>query len=370
MRLCIAYPNKFRYSETFIHHQVKYLKPTIGIYEGWYPAKDSLGNAILDFPLNYLAVRGTYRNVAPKAYHCSYIRALSKYFEKREIDVVLAEYGPMGITMADVCSELGIPCVTHFHGFDAYFHSTIQKYGERYRTMFQKSAAIIGVSKDMCSQLESLGADPDKLHYNPYGVDTKKFGGANPLGSRKDFIFVGRFTPKKSPSDTIMAFQIVHKVHPDATLTMIGDGELFHKSKKLVQELGLEDVISLPGVMSSEDIATALKRSRCFVQHSVRSEAGDSEGTPNTILEASATGLPIVSTRHAGIKDAVTEDKTGFLVDEGDYKAMGEHMIRLAEDPTLATTLGKAGREFMATNFELSSQIEKLRKIIETTTTK
>lgn len=70
----------------------------------------------------------------------------------------------------------------------------------------------------------------------------------------------------------------------------------------------------------------------------------DSEGTPVAILEACASGLPVVATRHAGIKDVILHGETGFLIEEGDVHGVAEYMVQLLEDPELAERLGRSGR--------------------------
>jgi glycosyltransferase involved in cell wall biosynthesis len=108
-----------------------------------------------------------------------------------------------------------------------------------------------------------------------------------------------------------------------------------------------------------------MQHARCVVQHSVVAPSGDSEGTPLTILEAGATGLPVVSTRHAGIPDVVIEGATGFLVDEHDEESMAQHMIRLAQDPDLAGVMGRAARAHIQKNFSKARRLASLWAIIE-----
>ena len=79
-----------------------------------------------------------------------------------------------------------------------------------------------------------------------------------------------------------------------------------------------------------------------FVQHSITdSHTGDQEGLPVAVLEAMASGLPVVATRHAGIPEAVVEGETGYLVEEGDIGAMAGHIARLAEDHTLRSKMAR-----------------------------
>jgi glycosyltransferase involved in cell wall biosynthesis len=108
-----------------------------------------------------------------------------------------------------------------------------------------------------------------------------------------------------------------------------------------------------------------MRRARAFVQHSVRTSYGDSEGTPVAVLEAGASGLPVVSTRHAGIKDVVIEGETGFLVDEGDIEGMAAHMLTLARDADLAGRMGRRAREHVAANFSMEQHIARLAEVLE-----
>jgi colanic acid/amylovoran biosynthesis glycosyltransferase len=364
MKLCIAYPNRFSYSETFIHNQIKELKPLCAIYEGWYPAIQSDEKPVLPFPLRFLPVRGTLRNLVPRTYHLIYSRALSQYLKRNQIEIVLAEYGQMGVALADACQLAGIPFVVHFHGADAYEYGILAKYSQRYRSMFHKAAAIVAVSTDMKSQLIQLGAEGDKVIYNPYGVDAQHFHGANPAQKPPVFVAVGRFTEKKAPQHTLAAFAKVREKVPKAKLIMVGAGELWEQSKQLAADLGITSAVEFAGVQPPEKVADISRGARVFVQHSIRAKTGDSEGTPNSVLEASATGLPVVSTQHAGIKDAVVHGETGFLVPEGDVEGMAAYMIRLAQDAVLAGEMGRKGRMFMEQNFSMSQRIQRLKDIL------
>jgi len=108
-----------------------------------------------------------------------------------------------------------------------------------------------------------------------------------------------------------------------------------------------------------------MSQARAFVQHSVEASDGDCEGMPVSILEAGATGIPVVSTRHGGIPDAVIEGKTGLLVDERDVAGMAQHMFQLAKHPALADQLGRAARVKMRSEFSMERSISRLWYIIE-----
>jgi colanic acid/amylovoran biosynthesis glycosyltransferase len=89
----------------------------------------------------------------------------------------------------------------------------------------------------------------------------------------------------------------------------------------------------------------------------VQPSYGDAEGTPNTILEASAAALPVVSTKHAGIPQAIIDGVTGLLVDEYDAKSMTDVMVRLFNDKTLCQTMGAVGRSHIQLNYNIERHI-------------
>jgi glycosyltransferase involved in cell wall biosynthesis len=233
--------------------------------------------------------------------------------------------------------------------------------------MFKGVAAIIAVSRAMERKLASLGAPAEKLYYNPYGIDCTRFGGAQPAAARPIFVAIGRFVEKKAPHLTIRAFASVHRQIPQVRLNMIGDGPLLEDCRLLAAELGVSEAVAFLGPQPSEVVQAELRKARCFVQHSVEAPSGDSEGTPLGILEAGASGLPVVSTRHAGIPDVVVEGETGFLVNEQDVEAMATHMLLLARDPETAARFGESARIRVSDMFSVEKSIASLWKIIEST---
>jgi glycosyltransferase involved in cell wall biosynthesis len=217
----------------------------------------------------------------------------------------------------------------------------------------------------MQEQLARLGAPRDKIVYIPYGVDTTVFDRAAPAEAPPWFVAVGRFVEKKAPFITLSAFAKVLPLCPEARLTMIGDGPLLGPCKHLAHAMGISSAVEFLGPQSPEAVAATMRKSRAFVQHSVRATNGDCEGTPVAILEAQAAGLPVVATRHAGIKDVVVEGQSGLLVDELDGDGMADAMRLLAEDAGLAARMGRVGRQIVLDSFSLPRAIQRLASLIE-----
>jgi len=205
---------------------------------------------------------------------------------------------------------------------------------------------------------------PEKLHYSPYGVDSARFAAVEAGANPPLFVGVGRLVDKKAPYLTVLAFARVCDRVPEARLVLVGDGELLDACQWLARSLGIAERVEFAGRRPHEEVAARLGRARAFVQHSVTTSYGDCEGTPVAVLEASARALPVVATRHAGIRDAVVEGETGLLCDEGDIETMATHMVRLATDPELATQLGQAGRARVEQHYTMPHAIDRLWQVL------
>jgi colanic acid/amylovoran biosynthesis glycosyltransferase len=364
--ICVVFPYKDVYSETFIRAHIERLPAKIKVlYGGWFPTHFEDGRPLSPSKLRQRALRyASYQllGLSPQYFKK---KALKQFFQANRVDVVLAEYGPTGASIMDSCLEAGVPFVVHFHGFDAYDHRTLEEYGARYQRMFTAAGAIVAVSRDMERQLLMLGAPREKLFYSPCGVDTNLFSGAEPAKVPPIFAAVGRFVDKKAPYLTLLAFKKLWEKCPNARLIMIGDGELWESCKQLARAMEIAHVIEFLGPRPHVELAMTMRQARAFVQHSVRTTYGDSEGTPVTVLEAGAAGLPVVGTRHAGIQDVIIDGETGLLVDEGDVEGMARGMVQLAEDPEQAGRLGKAARNRIVAEWSIEKSIGRLWNIME-----
>jgi glycosyltransferase involved in cell wall biosynthesis len=265
----------------------------------------------------------------------------------------------------EACRRLAIPLIVHFHGYDASEHRVLKEHAETYPILFAEAAAIIAVSRTMQRKLVSLGAPPEKVNYNPYGVDCERFGGASPARAAPVFLAVGRFVEKKAPQITLTAFAQVWKLDSSVRLRMIGDGPLLDECRALAKELAIEDAVKFLGTQAPYVVQQEMRQARCFVQHSVEASNGDCEGTPVGILEAGASGLPVISTQHAGIPDVVIEGETGFLVAEKDVDGMAARMIDIVKSPQLAELLGQQARQHVERNFSKQQSLGRLWSIIE-----
>mgnify|MGYP000421473010 FL=1 len=373
--ILIVSPTKIGLTETFIRAHIDQLYGNVFYLYGWdldfkthcdvslselYRPGSSFLNKLKSLLPHYIY----FRLAQKRKKNYTKEALISRYIQEHQIDVVLAEYGTAGSFIAPVCKSLDLPLLVHFHGFDASRKDTLNTFKEGYQLMFSYATKIIVVSNAMKQALVGQGCPEKKLVLNTCGPHPDYLN-IKPNLESNYIISVGRHTYKKAPYLTILAFQEVLKKHPYLKLKMIGDGELFDVSKNLVKSLGLENNIILLGALERQEIIKHLQSAFLFVQHSIIATNGDSEGTPVGIIEAMAAGLPLVSTRHAGIPDVVIENETGFLVDEGNIDVMAEQILTLLDNRDLAGSFGKKGNERILSEFTLQKHIATIDRLIE-----
>lgn len=286
------------------------------------------------------------------------------YLRKEKIDVVLAEFGLTGAVNLPVIKKLNIPLITYFFGGDSSIKHVVQENLKIYTDLFEYAKKILVVSNEMKERIVGLGCNSSKVVVNQCPPNDMFFK-IEPTFHKKQFLAIGRFVDKKAPYLTILAFFEITKIYKDAKLIMLGDGPLLNTCKNLAKHLQISDKIEFKGVIPQREYKDLFFESLAFVQHSITSDSGDMEGTPVAVLEASAAGLPVISTIHAGIPEVIINEKTGLLANEIDVQGMANNMLRLIEDLSLAKKLGNAGKAFIKKHFTMKQHLKVIQDIIE-----
>ncbi len=174
-----------------------------------------------------------------------------------------------------------------------------------------------------------------------------------------------RLIEKKGLPVTLRAFARFAEDYPEARLTIAGEGPLLSTLKEFASELRLTDHVDFPGFLSQEELRSAYYDAHLFAHPSELGKDGNQEGVPNSMLEAMATGLPVLATRHGGIPEAVEDGVSGILVDEKDYKALAEAMLALANQEEDYRKMSEAAHLAVADKFDLPAQVRVLESYYE-----
>jgi glycosyltransferase involved in cell wall biosynthesis len=217
------------------------------------------------------------------------------------------------------------------------------------------------VSQDGLERYVRVGAVPrHKIRYIPNGVDTERFKPnlEDRLKVRKElgvdgfvWLAVGRFDPPKDYPNMLQAFARVINKHSNTMLLIAGDGPLRETMENMARELGIERRIKFLGIR--RDVPQLMNAVDAYVMSS------SWEGMPNVLLEASATGLPIVATNVGGNSEVVLDGITGFLVPPRNPEALAEAMLRMMDLPEeKRREMGKAARKHVEDNFSLDRVVD------------
>ena len=197
------------------------------------------------------------------------------------------------------------------------------------------------------------GVLPDRIVVIPNGVDARPFRSERPRPPVASvFGTVANLHPYKGLGDLVQATAIVRRRHPQVRVVVWGEGRARRELESMIDELGLRGTVQLRGFTS--DVAAALRECDAFVLPS------RSEGCSNALLEAMASGLPVIASNVGGNGEIVADEGVGLLVPAGDAEALAGAMSRLIEDPALAQRLATGGASRVRADFSVEGMIERM----------
>lgn len=262
-------------------------------------------------------------------------------------DAIHAEFGPMG-RVALEAREAGIvagPLVTAFYGYDVT-REPRRRGRDVYARLFREAALLLPNSNYLGERLVELGAPRARVVTQHLGIDPQAFRPRDGF-TRRDSqevvaLLVGRLVEKKGFAHAIRALALFDG-DPPVRLRIVGDGPLRGTLERLAAELGVADRVAFLGWRTNAEVAAEMREADILVVPSVTADDGDIEGMPVVILEAMATGLPVIGSAHSGIPEVVADGRTGFVVAEGDAAGLAGALDRL-RDPELRRAFGEAAR--------------------------
>ena len=212
--------------------------------------------------------------------------------------------------------------------------------------------------------IEAYGTPAEKLRVVYHGLDLERFQRrARPANATPVILSVGRLVEQKGYEDLLYVCADLVRRGQAFTCAIIGDGPLRGRLERLVDELDLRGVVRLPGRLVGDGVLDWYTRADVFALFCIEASDGDRDGIPNTMIEAMAMELPVVSTRYSGVPELVVDGTTGLLAECGDRRALADALARLLARPELRATMGRAGRERVMRDFATAACIANLECI-------
>jgi glycosyltransferase involved in cell wall biosynthesis len=285
--------------------------------------------------------------------------------------LIHAHFGTDGLKMLALARALRLPLITHLRGYDvtrtrpaliASGRPGWSRYALQRGRLMRHGDAFLAVSDALRTRAVKLGfpAERTRTHYN--GVDLERFQPGRRPREQGTILHVGRLVEKKGTEDLIAALAGMDGVR----LVVIGEGPLRMQLQRQAGALNVK--AQFLGPQNVGEVAMWMRRATLLAVPSVTARDGDAEGLPNVVVEGAASGIPVVGTRHSGIPEAVEDGATGYLVKEGDRRALADRIGALIESADLRREMGFAARALAVERFDRARQAERLEAIYDEVT--
>jgi colanic acid/amylovoran biosynthesis glycosyltransferase len=297
---------------------------------------------------------------------------INKFLESHKVDILHFHYGTDAGVYYPFLKQTTLPSIVSFYGYDCSgFPKLMMGYGKRYlnKRVFPFVNRVLAMSPSMKNDLVQIGCDSEKIVTHYYGTDVQKFYMERDYPQRipVNFLIISGLEPQKGHIFLLKAFRKAYEENKNIRLKIFGSGQLEDKTKNFIAENGMSSYVQMEGkvVYGSEDHLHAMRNADVFVHPSVTDTNGDKEGIPGAIVEAMASGLPVISTFHAGIPFIIDNEKTGMLVKEWDINALTQGILRVAANNPLREKLGRAAQNFALNNLNLIEKEIDLERIYD-----
>jgi colanic acid/amylovoran biosynthesis glycosyltransferase len=254
--------------------------------------------------------------------------------------------------------------IVSFHGADLSDEYDAQAYAP----LWSRAELFLCRSESLRERLLAKGCPAKRIRLNYTGVPVSD---AFPHRRTPDWrrgetvrlLQACRLIEKKGLDVTLKAVKLLQAQSIPISLTLAGEGPLEQSLRTLAMDLGISDFVTFRGFVHPKDLLEVYHQHHVFVHPSRATPEGDREGIPNSLLEAMAVGLPVVSTRHSGIPEAVAHDENGLLVETADGETIAMAIRKLIDDPTAYDRIARQAHSTAARRFSLVANREALEAI-------
>jgi len=298
---------------------------------------------------------------------------------KDKPNLVHAHFGPSGYGFLKSKKLFGLPLITTFYGYDlSLLPNQHPEWKRKYRKLFREGELFLVEGNHMKKCLVKLGCPEGKIIVQHLGIDLEQIKFMpRKLGKDKEIriLISSSFREKKGIPYAVEVFGLIKQKNPELRLklTVIGNSggspaEELEKKKVLdmIKKYNLRDYVDMLGYQPYPVFLKELYKHHIFLHPSIHASTGDTEGgAPVSIIEASASGMPILSTTHCDIPEIVIDGKSGYLVPERDVDVLVERLEFLVFNPNIWGKMGVSGREHIEVNYDIKKQVQRLEEIYD-----
>ena len=283
-----------------------------------------------------------------------------------ESKLLHVHFGYNAIKLTGLKKKRNIPMICSLYGIDAHHFPYARKRNlSKMQGMFQVVDKVLVLGQYMKSQLINLGCPEDKIIVHHLGIHLDKiefvqrtFEKSRPVR----FLLASSFLEKRGVEISLEALTKL-KNDVDFTVDIIGDGPLKPRILDIIKSGKLEEKVKMHGYQPYEFFIKLAYDCDVMLQASKTSASNDKEGTPMSLVDAMATGMPVVSTRHGDIPEIVVDGVTGFLAEEGSVAEFESAIRKMMERMDEISIFSRKSRLWIEENFDVEKQSNRLTRI-------
>jgi colanic acid/amylovoran biosynthesis glycosyltransferase len=294
---------------------------------------------------------------------------LSGYFSffkticiENNIRILHIHFGYHGVKSLGLKRKLNVPMICSFYGDDAFAYPYVGDNIKGYQRLFRDADMILVLGAYMRQQLIKLGCPESKITVHHLGIDVSKIRfekrSVTP-GKKIRFLIASSFVAKKGIDLALKALAGLKSMY-DFSLDIIGDGPMKSELLSIIETNGMGNHVTLHGYKPYDYFINLAYSCDIFIQASKTTSENNKEGTPMAIVDAMATGLAVVSTKHSDIPEIVIDGENGFLAEENNLESLAESLKNILSYPDKIEQFSLKGRAWVEKEFDAGKQTLKL----------
>lgn len=328
-----------------------------------FPFPRPKGNFILRFWFKYILKKWPPPRPINKLKEPYYHYNLHTLLTEKNPELAHIYYGHKAVKYHEMLKVWGGKWIVSFHGVDVAKFMDQKGYPEKMKAMLDDASLVLARSKSLLKEIEKLGCPKEKLRLNctPIPMDLLNPRVVElPENGEVRVLQACRLVEKKGIKTALHALRTVVQIYPRLRYIIAGEGPSRNCIEGCIKELGLDENVILLGWISPKQLVKQFNKAHIFMHPSESTSENDQEGIPNSLIEAMASGLPILATTHGGIPEAVTSEYNGILVAEKNPDQLAQALINLLTNQEKVTTISKNAIKSARENFELHKHIKTL----------
>ncbi len=302
-----------------------------------------------------------------KVHYLNEIFSPKEFVKQQDVRLLHAHHAQLGMLLLPFKQKTNLPLLTSIRGRDATMADQPVGYKEGMKKLVDQGDLFLPVCDYLAERMVDWGCPPEKIKVLYGGVDLRQFNYREVDRRRftQNILTMGRLVEKKGHHVLMKAFKKISESFPNAKLTIIGSGMMEEQLQQLATELRLGDRFQLLSSVPKKVVHEKMQQADLFVAASMQASNGDVEGIPNTLKEAMATGIPVVSTTHAGIPELITDQKDGVLVQENNVDELAEALEFMLLNRSLWRDYTRNARKKVEQHFDQRKQLREQARIYD-----